>query len=83
MFMFNMEYSQGQKVLDREGDLGEVWISGYEFAHNVEKLRQDNILGVCSGVELGYKYPEDFTHITFDLDDDHKQDARFTFQPAF
>lgn len=29
MFMFNMEYSQGQKVLDKEGDLGQVWISGY------------------------------------------------------
>lgn len=36
MWMFGEFYSSGQKVLDKEGNLGEVWISGYEFAHNIE-----------------------------------------------
>jgi hypothetical protein len=35
MFSFGPYYSKGQKVLDREGELGEVWISGYDFAHNL------------------------------------------------
>lgn len=34
--MFGAYYNQGQKVIDREGDLGEIWISGYEFAHNIK-----------------------------------------------
>lgn len=36
MWMFGEFYSSGQKVLDKEGELGEVWISGYEFAHNLK-----------------------------------------------
>lgn len=36
MWMFGEYYSSGQKVLDKDGDLGEVWISGYEFAHNIQ-----------------------------------------------
>lgn len=29
MFSFGTYYNSGQKVLEKEGDLGEVWISGY------------------------------------------------------
>ena len=29
---------KGQKVLEREGDLGEVWISGYHFAQKIDEL---------------------------------------------
>jgi hypothetical protein len=38
MFTFGPFYSSGQRVLPREGELGEVWISGYEFAHNTKEL---------------------------------------------
>jgi hypothetical protein len=33
---FGQFYNKGQKVLPAEGDLGEVWISGYDFAHNID-----------------------------------------------
>jgi hypothetical protein len=35
MFSFGAYYSQGQRVIGREGELGEIWISGYDFAHNI------------------------------------------------
>lgn len=54
---FGSFYNKGQKVLPAEGGLGEVWISGYDFAHNIKELEKNNILAVCSGVELGFKYP--------------------------
>ena len=35
-FGFGDYYNKGQKVLDAEDGLGEVWISGYEFAHDLK-----------------------------------------------
>lgn len=83
MFSFGAFYSKGQKVLDREESLGEVWISSYNFAHDVEQLRKNGITAVCSGVDLNFKYPQDFLHLKFDLNDCHTQDARYAFRPAF
>lgn len=57
MFSFGTYYNSGQKVLEKEGDLGEVWISGYEFAHNISELQKNNISAVCSGVDLHFTYP--------------------------
>lgn len=36
--MFGAFYNKGQKVLEAEDGLGEVWISGYDFAHNISEL---------------------------------------------
>lgn len=70
-------------VLKPEDGLGSVWISGYDFAHNIKELQKNEIFAVCSGVELGYKYPEKFTNLKFDLNDSHLQDARHAFDPAY
>ena len=55
--MFGAFYNRGQKVLDAQDGLGEVWISGYDFAHNIPELKKNGILAVCSGVDLSFKYP--------------------------
>jgi protein-tyrosine phosphatase len=83
MFSFGAYYGKGQKVLDREGDLGEIWISGYDFAHNLAELKKNNITAVCSGVDLHFTYPEEFVHLKFNLNDCHTQDATHTFRPAY
>ena len=36
--MFGAYYNKGQKVLPAEDGLGEVWISGYDFAHSIQEL---------------------------------------------
>lgn len=38
MFWRDPDYNDGQEVVPREGDLGAVWISGFDFAHNIDKL---------------------------------------------
>lgn len=81
--MFGAFYNKGQKVLDAEDGLGEVWISGYDFAHNIAELKKSNIYAVCSGVDLSFKYPPEFSHKKFDLDDCHTQKVAHTFEPAF
>ena len=81
--MFGAYYNKGQKVLDAEEGMGEVWISGYDFAHNINELTKNNIKAVCSGVDLSFKYPENFHHMKFDLDDSQMQTVEHTFEPAF
>ena len=83
MFSFGKYYDSGQRVLEREGELGEVWISGYSFAHNLDELKKNGIDAVCSGVDLHFDYPSSIAHLKFDLNDCHTQDARHTFFPAF
>ena len=48
--MFGPYYNKGQKVLEAENGMGEVWISGYDFAHNTKELKEHKIFGICSGV---------------------------------
>lgn len=76
-------YNEGQKVLEAEDGLGEVWISGYDFAHNIEKLQQNKIGAVCSGVDLSFKYPENISQKKFDLDDSSTQKVEHTYAPAY
>lgn len=76
-------YNKGQKVLEAEDGLGEVWISGYDFAHNIEALDSNKIGAVCSGVDLSFKYPAHIAQIKFDLDDCNVQKVEHTFGPAF
>lgn len=83
MFSFGTYYNQGQKVLEADGELGEVWISGYNFAHDLKALEKNDIKAVCSGVDLHFAYPAHIKHLKFDLNDCHTQDARHTFKPAF
>ena len=33
--MFGSFYNEGQRVIEKEGDLGEIWISGFSFAHDL------------------------------------------------
>ena len=80
MFTFSGGYyNSGQRVLEKDGDLNEVWISGYNFAHDLKELEKNKIGAVCSGVNLHFNYPEHFKHLVFDLNDCHTQDARHTF----
>ena len=76
---FGEFYNKGQKVLEAENGLGEVWISGYDFAHNIEELNKNGIHAVCSGVDLSFKYPPNITQIKFDLDDCNVQKVEHTF----
>lgn len=80
---FGTFYNKGQKVLEAQDGLGEVWISGYDFAHNLEELKKNNIGAVCSGVDLSFKYPADIEHKKFDLDDSNVQKVEHTFEPAY
>lgn len=43
-------FYQGQKILDAEGGLGEVWLSGLHFAKNGGLLRENKISAVVSAV---------------------------------
>ena len=83
MLSFGKYYDYGQCALDRDGELGEVWISGYSFAHNLEALKKHDIAAVCSGVDLHFEYPKEIAHLKFDLNDCASQDARHVFFPAF
>ena len=49
-------FYQGQKILDAEPSLGEVWLSGYHFAQDNEELRKNNIKAIVSAVDLGITY---------------------------
>lgn len=80
---FGQFYNKGQMVLPAENGLGEVWISGYDFAHNIDELKKNKISAVCSGVDLSFKYPQDIKHMKFDLDDHNGQKVSHTFDPAF
>lgn len=74
---------KGQKVLEREGDLGEIWISGYHFAQNIEELEKCQIVAVCSAVSTSFKYPEKIRHRIFHLQDNNEEKVEFVFKPAF
>ena len=39
--MFGDFYNKGQMVLKPEDGLGSVWISGYDFAHNIDELKKN------------------------------------------
>lgn len=77
--MFGPFYNKGQKVLEAEGGLGEVWISGFDFAHNLQELEKNKIGAVCSGVDLSFKYPEHIHNKKFDLDDSQAQKVAHTY----
>lgn len=70
-------------MIPAEGGVGSIWISGYDFAHNLNKLRERKILGICSAVDLSFKYPNDFTQLKFALDDSESQKISNCFQDAF
>ena len=40
--------THGQKVLEKEGALGEVWISGEDFASDFKELKKNNITAICT-----------------------------------
>ena len=50
-------YNEGQEVIPREGNIGSIWISGYDFAHDIDKLKSKEIRSVLSAVNLNFKYP--------------------------
>ena len=81
--MFGPYYNKGQKVLDAQNGMGEVWISGYDFAHNTKELKEHKIFGVCSGVQLGFQYPPEFDQLKFDLNDNSAQKVEHVFKPSF
>jgi hypothetical protein len=83
MFLNESYYNNGQEALPAENGLGSVWISGYDFAHNLGKLRQNGIMGICSAVDLSFKYPPDFEQIKFALDDCESQKITGCFQEAY
>jgi len=63
--------------------MGEIWISGFSFAHDTEKLKKNNIHAIVSGVNLHHKYPEGFESIMFDLNDSQDQKVSHVFRPAY
>lgn len=83
MFFGSDEYNNGQEVIPAEGGAGSIWISGYDFAHNLTKLRERKIFGICSAVDLSFKYPPEFSQIKFALDDSESQKITYCFEDAF
>ena len=81
--MYGSYYNEGQKVIDRQGELGELWISGFSFAHDIQKLKKNNIYAVVAGVNLHHKYPTGFENIAFELNDSQDQKVSHVFKPAF
>lgn len=83
MFWGGPEYNEGQEVIPREGGIGGIWISGYDFAHSINKLKDREIFGVLSAVDLSFKYPEEFQQLTFKLEDNQNQKVSHCFESAF
>lgn len=54
-------FYQGQRILEAEADLGEVWLSGMHFAKNESLLRQNRITAVVAAVDLKISYSSDIT----------------------
>ena len=73
----------GQKVIDAEGGLGEVWISGSHFAKDLKELEKNKINAICTAAEIDFKYPEGFKHRVLHIEDTYDQDISFAFVPAF
>lgn len=83
MFLYEGYYNNGQLVLPEEPGCGSVWISGYDFAHNLTKLRENKIFGICSAVDLSFRYPPEFEQVKFALDDCESQKITNHFQEAY
>ena len=75
-------FYEGQLILDSEGNLGQVWLSGMHFASNTQLLQKKNITCVISAANLNLKYPASISHNTFDLCDRPEQEIRDSFYPA-
>ena len=73
----------GQKVIDAEGNLGSVWISGRHFAKDIKELDKNKINAVLTAAEIEFKYPENFKHRVLHIEDTFDQDISFAFAPAF
>lgn len=54
--MIGANFSKGQKVLEAEDGMGQVWISGFGFANSLPTLRDNKIMAVCSGADLSFDY---------------------------
>jgi hypothetical protein len=39
MYRGGLEYCDGQLVIPQEVNMGSVWISGFDFACNIQKLK--------------------------------------------
>lgn len=76
-------FYQGQKILDAEQGLGEVWLSGYHFAQNNDLLRKNNIIAIVSAVELGIAHEATISVHALNLRDSEDEEVRFTFFPVF
>jgi len=63
----------GQKVIEAEEGLGEVWISGSHFARDIKELEKHKINAVCTVAEVPFKFPEHFKHMTFKVEDTFDQ----------
>ena len=73
----------GQKVIEAEGHLGQVWISGSHFAKDLKELEKNKINAICTAAEIDFKYPENFKHRVFHIEETFDQDISFTFVPVF
>ena len=83
MFWGGEEYNDGQLVIPAEGGLGSIWISGFDFAHNINKLQDKKITAIVSAVDLSFKYPTEFNQLKFKLDDHESQQVTHCFEDAF
>ena len=69
MYRGGPDYCDGQEVIPQQLNLGSVWISGFDFACDVQKLKSRNIRGILSVVDMPFGYPAGFCQIKFRLDD--------------
>lgn len=76
-------FYQGQKILDAEGGLGQVWLSGLHFAQNGALLRENKITAVVSAVDLSIDYDPSLTVHKLNLRDNEDEEVRYTFFPVF
>lgn len=62
-------FYQGQKILNAEGGLGELWLSGLHFAQNKTALKENKITAVVSAVNLNINFESSLAVHQLDLRD--------------
>ena len=73
--------------MDGANGVGEVWLSGFVFAKDLEKLTENKIGAVCSTYDLKYFYPandkEEINHQIFKMRDSEDQNISRFLSPTF
>lgn len=64
--------------------LGSVWISGFQFARDCTKLRQNAIGAILSAIDLHFEYPGmEMQRLVLNIEDECTQDIEAYYDSVF